>query len=181
MTQSQKMLDALMERVVPLLIQQGFSGEYPHFRREMSDRVELLGFLNHKYGVGFNVEVSVIFPKRPKAQSNYHTHVFESPDKATVFSTLKRHRLPGLFDGWFYFTDVYKTTKQLSATHTMESYEPVSEQRSQSFIPGRNQELVQKADDALYQRIADEVNSQLKEAYNWWEKYNSHARLKKAK
>ena len=179
--QSKKMQAALNERVIPLLLQQGFSGEYPHFRREVGDRTELLGFLDHKYGVGFNVEISVIFPQRPKEQSNYYTHDFESPEKATVFSTRKRYRLPGLFDGWFYYTDVYKTTKQLLKTHTLESYEPVGEQRSKGFIPGRNQVLVQKADDALYARVADEVNRQLRDAYAWWEKYNTPVRLKKAK
>ena len=85
MTQSSKMQAALVERVIPKLIEQGFSGEYPHFCRVMGDRTELLGFLNHRYGGAFNVEVSVIFPKRPKEQSNYYTHDFEPPDKATVF------------------------------------------------------------------------------------------------
>ncbi len=181
MTQSKKMLESLMERVIPPLTEQGFVGEYPHYRRDLGDRIELLGFLDHKYGVGFNVEISVIFPKRPKDQSNYIMHDFESPEKATVFSTRKRYRLPGLFDGWFYFTDVYKTTKQVSKTHTLESYEPISEQRSKSFIPGVNQTQVQAADDGLYSLVADEVNRQLEDAHVWWKKYDTPARLKKAK
>ena len=181
MTQAKRMQEALMERVIPLLIEQGFTGEYPHFRREQGDRIELLGFLDHKYGVGFNVEISVVFPQRAKEQTNCSTHAFEAPEKATVFSTVKRYRLPGTFDGWFYYTDVYKTTKQVSQKHTLESYEPVSEQRAKSFIPGMNQTQVQAADDGLYARIADEVNSQLEEAYEWGKKYNTPARLKKAK
>ncbi len=180
-TQGKKMLEALLERVIPPLTEQGFIGEYPHYRRDMGDRIELLGFLDHKYGVGFNVEFSVIFPQRPKEQTNCSTHAFEPPDKATVFSTVKRYRLPGMFDGWFYFTDVYKTTKQVSKAHTLESYEPVSEQRSKSFIPGMNQTQVQTVEDGLYALIADEVNQQLEEAYAWWKKYDTPARLKKAK
>jgi len=172
---------SLVERVIPKLIEQGFSGEYPHFRRVLGDRIELLGFLDHRYGGAFNVEASVIFPKRPKKQSNYYTHDFESPERATVFSARKRYRLRGMFDGWFYYTDVYKSTKQLSKKHTLESYEPVSEQRKQSFIPGQNQVLVQQADDALYARIAEEVNRQLEDAYAWLKKHNTPARLRKAK
>lgn len=181
MQQAKRMQEALIERVVPPLTEQGFSGEYPHYNRQMEDRIELLGFLDHKYGVGFNVEVSVVFPQRPKEQTNCSTHSFEPPEKATVFSTLKRFRLPGMYDGWFYFTDVYKTKKRLSNTHTIESYEPVSEQRSKSFIPGMNQVLVQEAGEELFVSIADEVNNQMAEAYEWWRKYTTPARLKRAK
>lgn len=181
MTQSSKMQAALVEHVIPKLVEQGFSGEYPNFRRVFDDRTELLGFLNHRYGGAFNVEVSVIFPKRPKEQSNYYTQDFEPPDKATVFSTRKRYRLKGMFDGWFYYTDVYKSTRRLSSSQTYDSYESVSEQRNHSFIPGQNQVLVQKADDDLYPQIAEEVNRQLEDAYAWWKKYDTPARLRKAK
>jgi hypothetical protein len=57
----------------------------------------------------------------------------------------------------------------------------VGEQRKRSFIPGDKQVLVQKADDALYAQIAEEVIRQLEDAYVWWKKYNTPARLKKAK
>jgi hypothetical protein len=57
----------------------------------------------------------------------------------------------------------------------------VGEQRKRSFLPGPNQVLVQQADDALFARIADEVNRQLEDAYAWLEKHNTPARLRKAK
>lgn len=181
MTQNDKMRAALFERVIPKLVEQGFSGEYPHFCRVFDDRTELLGFVNHRYGGAFNVEVSVIFPKRPKEQSNRYTQDFEPSDKATVFSTRKRYRLKGMFDGWFYYTDVYKSTRPLSSLRTYDSYESVGEQRKRSFIPGDKQVLVQKADDALYVQIAEEVIRQLEDAYVWWKKHNTPARLKKAR
>ena len=181
MTQSDKMQAALLERVVPKLTEQGFGGEYPHFRRVFGDRIELLGFVHHQYGGAFNVEVSVIFPQRPKEQSNHNLQGLELPEKATVFSARKRFRLKGMFDGWFYYTDVYKSTRVLANKQTYETFEPVGEQRKRSFIPGPNQVLVQQADDDLFEKIADEVNRQLEDAYAWLKQHNTPARLKKAK
>ena len=180
MTQSDKMQAALVERVVPKLMEQGFAGEYPHFRRVFGDRIELLGFVQHQYGGAFNVEVSVIFPQRPK-ESNHTLQGLEPPEKATVFSARKRFRLNGMFNGWFYYTDVYKSTRVFANKQTYETFEPVGEQRKRSFLPGPNQVLVQQADDALFARIADEVNRQLEDAYAWLEKHNTPARLRKAK
>ena len=181
MTQSDKMQAALLEHVIPKLVEQGFAGEYPHFRRVLGDRIELLGFVHHQYGGAFNVEVSVIFPQRPKEQSNHHLQGFEPPEKATVFSARKRFRLKGMFDGWFYYTDVYKSTRVLANKQVYETFEPVSEQRKRSFLPGPNQVLVQQADDALFEKIADEVNKQLADAYAWLKQHNTPARLRKAK
>ena len=181
MTQSDKMQAALLERVVPKLMEQGFAGEYPHFRRVFSDRIELLGFVQHQYGVAFNVEVSVIFPQRPKEQSNHSLQGLEPPEKATVFSTRKRFRLKGMFDGWFYYTDVYKSTRVLANKQTYETFEAVGEQRKRGFIPGPNQVLVQQADDALHANIADEVNRQMEDAYAWLKQHSTPARLRKAK
>lgn len=180
MTQSDKMQAALLERVVPKLMEQGFAGEYPHFRRVFGDRIELLGFVQHQYGGAFNVEVSVIFPQRPK-ESNHTLQGLEPPEKATVFSARKRFRLNGMFNGCFYYTDVYKSTRVFANKQTYETFEPVGEQRKRSFLPGPNQVLVQQADDALFARIADEVNRQLEDAYAWLEKHNTPARLRKAK
>jgi len=180
MTQSDKMQAALLERVIPKLMEQGFVGKYPHFRRVFGDRIELLGFVQRQYGGAFNVEVSVIFPKRPK-ESNHTLQGLEPPEKATVFSARKRFRLKGMFDGWFYYTDVYKSTRVFSNRQTYETFEAVGEQRKRSFLPGPNQVLVQQADDALYAKIADEVNMQLEDAYAWLKQHDTPARLRKAK
>jgi len=98
-----------------------------------------------------------------------------------VFSARKRFRLKGMFDGWFYYTDVYKSTRVLANKQVYETFEPVSEQRKRSFLPGPNQVLVQQADDALFEKIADEVNKQLADAYAWLKQHNTPARLRKAK
>ncbi len=115
MTYRQKMLKSLKQHVIPLLNQQGFYGKFPHYKRTFADRIELLVFMTNKYGGSFTIEVSIIFPDFEKKLSNYMTQAFETIDKVTVYSTDKRYRLKGMFDGWFYYTDVYKTKLPLSS------------------------------------------------------------------
>ena len=44
MSQSQKMRKALDNFVIPNLIEKGFTGEYPHYKKVYDDRIELLVF-----------------------------------------------------------------------------------------------------------------------------------------
>ncbi len=44
------------------LMTQGFTGQWPHFKRETGDCIELLSFQINKYGNSFTVELSAIFP-----------------------------------------------------------------------------------------------------------------------
>lgn len=181
MTQRQKMLKDLKESVIPLLVQQGFYGKFPHYKRKVDNRIELLVFMTNKYGGSFNVEISTIFPDCEKVLSNYYTQEFETPDDITVYSTNKRYRLEGMFDGWFYYTDVYKSKEPLTRFKIFDYYKSVSEQKSKNFIPNEKQVLVQRADDALYSRISSELNRQMKDAYDWWNKYNTPQKMKKYK
>lgn len=181
MLQRQKMRKELNNNVIPILIQQGFYGKFPHYKRKIDDRIELLVFMTNKYGGAFNIEISTIFPNYEKELSNYYTQEFQSIDEVTVYSTNKRYRLEGMFDGWFYYTDVYKSKLPLTKFRTFDCYESISEQKSKSFIPEEKQVLVQKADDSLYSTIAVEVNRQLKNAFEWWEKCNTPKKMKKCK
>jgi hypothetical protein len=49
--------DALKEYVVPALRERGFKGSYPHFRRSLQNRVDLLTIQYDKNGGGFVVEI----------------------------------------------------------------------------------------------------------------------------
>lgn len=181
MTQRGKMLKALKENVIPLLMKEGFCGKYPYYKRKFDNRIEMLGFITNKYGGAFNIEISTIFLNCDKEMSNYYTQEFETTDEITVNSTIKRYRLKGMFDGWFYYADVYKSKEPLTVFKTFDYYESVSESKSQNFIPKDNQVLVQSADDFLYSKISDQVNLQMKEAYSWWNQYNTPQKMKKCK
>jgi Domain of unknown function (DUF4304) len=50
--------NALKEYLVPALRERGFKGSYPHFRRLLQDRVDLLTIQFDKNGGGFVVEIS---------------------------------------------------------------------------------------------------------------------------
>jgi hypothetical protein len=52
------MIYALKEIVVPTLREQGFTGSFPHFRRSLDDRIDLLSFQFDKWGGGFLIEIS---------------------------------------------------------------------------------------------------------------------------
>jgi len=52
------MIESLKRIVVPGLRQSGFKGSYPHFRRPLKNRIDLLTFQFDKYGGGFVVEIA---------------------------------------------------------------------------------------------------------------------------
>ena len=52
------MIQSLKEIVVPILREQGFKGSFPHFRRSLNDRIDLLSFQFDKWGGGFLIEIS---------------------------------------------------------------------------------------------------------------------------
>ncbi|WDV45158.1 DUF4304 domain-containing protein [Clostridiaceae bacterium M8S5] len=181
MSQRQEMIASLKEHVIPLLEQQGFSGDFPHYKRDLGNRIELLMFYTYKCGGAFNIEISTAFTDCEKELTNYYTEEFQSLENITVYSTIKRYRLKGMFDGWFYYTDVYKSKKRYTRFRTYYHYESVGEKKSKNFIPSKDQILVQKSDSHLYTKISSEVNRQMKSAYNWWSKYSTPNRMKRNK
>jgi hypothetical protein len=178
MTQRQKMLKSLNENVIPILIQRGFTGKFPHYRRELENRIELLVFMTDKYGGAFTVEISTIFLNCKQKLSNYCSQEFEAIGDVTVYSTINRYRLEGMLDGWFYYTDVYKSKVTVSGSKTFDYYESVSERRSKNFVPEQDQVLVQKADDSLYLKISSEVNRQMEYAYEWWMRHDTPQKMR---
>jgi len=161
MSQNAKMKAALKRFVVSPLLEQGFTGSFPHYQRTVQDRIELLSFQTNKWGNSFTVEVSVVFPHREGRERNLCFADGAFPERINVWDTNYRYRLKGMFDGWFYYTDVYRIGG---------IYEAVSDKRAASYVPPKNAKLVQKSSDDLYKAICAEVNRQMVAAYKWWDK-----------
>ena len=173
MSQSQKMRNALSKYVIPDLIAEGFTGEYPHYKRVYDDRIELLTFETNKWGNSFTVEVSAVFPPERGRDSNLICSDFTPIENATVWDTKLRYRLKGMYDGWFYYTDLYRQ-KIKSVT----IYNPISESKAETYIPSKNEVLVQKADAEIYQKLCEEVNLQMISAYKWLDAFHKNNKLK---
>lgn len=155
------MLEVLDSTVIKALKLQGFTGKYPHFKRKKEDCIELIVFQTNKYGGSFTVEVSAVFPDSKITNlSDLNANVDE--DKVNVYCTNERYRLEGMFDGWFYYSDVYKTPQGF--------YYDVPEKDKESFEAPDNWGLMQKFDTATAEKICDEINRQLEDAFKWLDK-----------
>lgn len=173
MSQSQKMRKALNKYVIPNLTEKGFVGKYPHYKKIYDDRIELLVFDTNKWGNSFTVGISTIFLPESKRNSNCYTSSFEKIEDATVWSTNLRYSLKGMYDGWFYYTDVYK-----QKIGFLTIYNAVSETKAKDYIPAKNEVLVQEADDDIYRKVCEEVNNQMDRAFKWWDAFNKNNRIK---
>jgi len=176
------MVKVLKEYVIPHLLDNGFYGQFPHYKKIYTDRIELLGFPTNNHGNSFSVVVSTIFPdEASKILKNYYTEEFQSVDEMNVFSTCKRFGLKGIFEGEFYYTDVYCSKLRLYLSREYDFYNAVSEKRAATYVPQSGEVLVQKANDELYIKIADAVNRQMPTAYDWWQQYNTPQKMQYAK
>lgn len=172
MSQSQKMRSALNKLVIPKLLERGFEGKYPHYKKIYDDRIELLVFDTNNWGNSFIVEISTVFLPSSKRKNNFSDSKNKDYDNATVWDTNLRYRLKGMFDGWFYYTDVYQSTTN------PEFFNAVSETKAKTYVPTRYEKLVQKADDEIYVKVCEEVNKQMENAYKWWELFYKNKRFK---
>ena len=160
----------LDNQVISALRNQGFVGKFPHFRKEKLGCIELIVFQTNKYGGSFTVEVSAVFPQHKN--KNYVPWDGLSVDELDVWHTIERYRLKGMYEGWFYYRDLYAKHIVAFGKH----YIDVSEKNAESFVVPKGYKLVQKFDDAAAQQICDEINKQFKKAFKWLEKFErSHA------
>ena len=178
MSQSQKMRSALSKYVIPNLIANGFVGKYPHYKKIYDDRIELLVFQTHSWGNAFTVEVSTVFLTPRKNGNNFLNEGFKAIEDATVWDTRQRYRLDGMFDGWFYYTDVYKHILP-NGSKPMPFYEAVGESKAKDSTPDKDAVLVQKADSDIYRKICELVNSQMPNTFEWWDTFNKNNKVKK--
>ncbi len=165
MSQSSKMNDALKKYVVAPLQAIGFTGEFPHYRRVYDDRIELFVIQKNTWGNSFTIEVSTIYPQRDGPDKNYIDWK-KSIDDVDVWDTNLRYRLPGMIDGWFYYTDVYAKRIPFHG----KDYIAVSEKKKPDFHPAKGYKQIQIADETIYERICCIVNKQMKKAFSWWKK-----------
>lgn len=165
MTNRQIMLSALKKYTFPIFAEKGFTGKYPNFRRKLDNCIELISFQTNKWGGSFVIEVSAVFPD--SENKNYTLYDGVTEETISVEATNRRYRLPGMFDGWFYYRDVYcKRTLFFG-----KEYCDIPEKEAADFIPAAGYKLVQKFDHDAAIQICKEINSQLDIARNWLEKF----------
>jgi hypothetical protein len=176
------MLDILDQTVIQSLYDRGFTGRYPHFQKRYPERIELLSFISNRYGNSFNIEVSTVFPDRSDETSNILSVGQDSEtdmDHINVFSTGNRYRLNGMFNGWFYYTDVYAEDVYSFPFGKKKNYEAVSESKAASFSPKESQYQVQKSGDEVFHGIAREIANQMESAYIWWDRHCTPGKILK--
>jgi len=178
MTQRQHMQKALDAIALPELERRGFCGAFPHYKKTSPERIELLSFHPNKYGHSFTIEISTVFPgETDSLRQNCAAEAPPAPGEWNVFCTGHRFRLPGMFDGWFYYTDVYRREFRANIFRKWEIYTAVSEARAQDYVPRDEEVLVQQSCEGLYAEIAHEVNRQMHEAYRWWETHDTPKKM----
>jgi hypothetical protein len=160
MTNKELMRTCLQKHTLAPLRAQGFSGRYPHLRRIGDGRIDLISFQPGKWRGAFTVEVSAVFPG--KENPNYKLWGDMTLDTLNVTATNKRYRLPGMFDGWFYYTDVYAKRIFLFGTDYLSTNDP----------PPRGYKSVQSFSEATAEDICSHVNRQLQKALAWLEKFD---------
>lgn len=158
MTNRDIMLKLLKNTVIKELKKQGFTGKYPHFKKKKEACIELISFFTNKYGGSFTVELSAVFPDSKVTNlSDLNAKVDEN--NVEVADTNQRYRLKGMFDGWFYYRDVYRLPTGY--------YEDIPESKTESFVQTENWELVQGFDEKTAEEICEEISLQLDDAFEW--------------
>ncbi len=164
MTNNQIMKKHLELNVIKPLCAQGFTGKYPHFRRVKEDCIELISFQTNKHGGSFTVEVSAIFPNNEN--KNFVSNDNLSVNDLTAWDTNERYRLKGMYDGWFYYRDLY--SKYIFGFG--KDYIHTSENAVDTTVP-KGYKLVQKFNEDTAEQICKEVNKQLINAFKWLLKF----------
>ena len=96
-----------------------------------------------------------------------------------------RNGLPGVFDGAFYYVDVYLhvfswTDQTTHKIITGKHYTAVTPKQSIYIVDhllANNYKMVQKADNSIYPLIAEKVASQMPELILWFDKMKSYNAL----
>lgn len=133
--------------------------------RVREDYIELVSIQTNQYGGSFTIEVSVVFPDLPN--KNYVDWDGLTIDQLTVWNTNDRYRLKGMYDGWFYYRDLY--AKHILGFGT--DYLDVSEKQTSDFVPPKGYKLVQKFNDDTAIEICNEINHQFIDAFKWLRRF----------
>lgn len=174
MGSSDSMRKALDQTVIASLRRDGFTGKYPHFRRRLENRIELLSFQTNKWGGSFRVEASAVYPDAEGKLTNFLTagqngmrHQLEEAeyDSVSVWNTSFRYTFPGVFDGWFWYVDVYRCYDPALKRFC---YRAAGGKTGADKPRGLFVRHVWKDDETVYQRVCTEVEKQLPGACVWW-------------
>ncbi len=179
-----KMQAELKLIVIPELRGVGFKGTFPHYRRLRDGKAELISFVPHnQHGGAFEVGASIIFIDAVDEQQSNWFNPYSKTDnnKLTWASGRIRNGLPGMFEGAFFYTDTYvrhfdwtdsNTQKHFKGSH----YEALTYHNKKHLLNeliNNGFELVQKADDEIYNRVATEVNEQMRDLLIWFDSIKS--------
>ena len=157
------MISSLKEYVFPLLREKGYTGSYPHFHKIENDSIDLISFQTDKYGGAFRVEVSAAFPESDN--KNYTLYGDMTEKTLNVTATNKRYRLPGMYDGKFYYTDVYR--KRTLFFGTLDTNVPANEKVTDL----KGFKLIRPFDENTAKLVCEELKRQLEKAFAWLEKF----------
>lgn len=178
----------LKKSVVPDLRKIGFAGSFPHFRRTRAGKIELISFLSHSNeGGAFEVGASVVFLDAvgTKESNLFYPDAEINPKKLNWGDGRIRNSLPGVFDGVFYFVDVYSKviswTDEITHEHfSGRHYTAVTPKQSIFIVDhlmANNYKLEQKADSSIYALMAEKVASQMPEMLLWFDQMKSYSEL----
>ncbi len=171
----------LMRTVVPGLRKAGFTGSFPHLRRLRGSKMELISFFSHSIdGGAFEVGASMVFlDALGKKESNlFYPNAPIDPKKLVWCDGRIRNGLPGVYDGAFYYVDVYSKDitftdaaahRQISVKH----YTAVTPKQwgyLADHLKANHYDLVQKADSGTFAKIAGEAARQMPELLLWFDK-----------
>lgn len=163
MTNIEKMKSYLRQYVFPQLYEKGFTGKWPHFRRELGDCVELISFYTNKWGGSFSVYVSAIFPNSENKNYTIHKWMDITEDQLSAGDTYRNYRLRGMYDREFHYRDLYR--KLIMGIGMV--YLHATEKKGESFVPQKGYKLVRKFDDEAALAVCEEVNRQFEKAFKW--------------
>ena len=159
------MISALHKHIIPQIYNNGFSGKYPHFRRQCDNCIELISFQTNKYGGSFTIEVSAVFPNTQYPNYNLYGNMTEQTLR--VDATNIRYRLPGMFDGWFYYSDVYRKRSLFYKNF----YYSATQEDNVTDILSKGYRIVQKFDNNAADQICKEIERQLLNARRWLDRF----------
>ncbi len=171
MTNRQIMLSALKKYVIFDLLDKGFQGKYPDYKRVCYNYIEMICFQTNKWGGSFLVETSVVFPNAKNTNIISCSGAEENIEIVNVSCTNERYRLDGMFDGEFYYSDVYKKEIKTGLFKRPQIiYEScLNKEDAPDIFDGYK--CVQQFDKDVAIEICNEINKQLTDAFLWMKNF----------
>ena len=170
MTQAQKINKALIERVVPALIEDGFVGKFPDYKKVCENHIKFLSFDKDKYGNAFRVMAAIIFPNEEPKFTNiaYNLLRFYGKEDLPISEIdigycCKPYFMRGNFGEDFCYSDVY-----WDFFLGMENR--VSDKRAKDYKKKWYEIKLQSGGDATNDKICELIIKRLPKVYKWWDK-----------